>query len=818
MLKAVKFLRKLFVALLFMLSSIVLATGVYCYQYQDQIIQKFLEEAKKQFKNPIHIGDIQLTALKTFPHIGLVLQEVIIKNHTKSAADLMTAREVHCAFNVWKLLHGQYLVSHLSLAHGKLYWRQDEAHQLAWERDKRVAQQKAPFAVHLDKIELKDMEIVYGVQHHRYNINASQMQARLRWESAGLEADLHGKATIRSIQLGEAFAQDLPILVQATLYYDRSQKAWDLQPAQISYGNSSLTLRGSWGLAGQATALKIQGRQVSPHLLVHCLPVSYYQEIKPYDLRGQLNLHLSINKSRDKDWVLKGDFWLGKGALAVSSITKPIFLDKLKGSLHVPQLQDLSTASLNIQEISGTLAQSELTGHATLSNFQDPQLQCTAKSTIDLASLSSLLANAAVTQASGKLVLSGNLATHLRQLRRGLSTKGNLRLSGTLQAQNLRFTLLSGRLPCKELNGSLVFQDNDWAFKDVAGSLGPGSFVLNGKVQNILPYMLDEKQQCHTDARLYMDYLDVDALLDGKAQLGTKPTFNIAPQWSMNLACDIQQLHFRRFQGKNVRGRLKIKDRQLIADKLCLGIADGKASLDGVLDTGTEQLKMHTSARLQGVQLNKLFYMFENFHQNFLMDRHLSGEVFSDFDLTMQANKYWKINKETIEAAINVRLHNGALHHFEPAQQLNKYVDRESLAKLRFSELKNHIRIKNQTIHIPPMEVHSNITRIQVAGTHTFGGQIAYNFVVPLTGFQQQDRSGVPEAVGEDVLGGINLFLQLRGDVNNYELTYNATALKNSLKGNLWEQGAALKGLFQGKYEKKSQLQELAPDAHFDFE
>ncbi len=822
--KIIKFLRKFLAALFLVLGTIVVATGVYCYHYQEQIIQKFLEEANKRVKNPIQISSVQLTALKTFPHIGVILQEVVVKDHTKSAADLMTAREIYCVFDVWKLIHGQYLVRYLSLAHGKLCLGPDLAHQLGWEVDERaVMQQAAPLTVSLDKLELKDMEIVYGGKPYHYAINAEQMQARLKWVHTRLEADLQGQANIRDIQLKDlAFAQNIPVALRAALSYEQQNQTWTLGPMQFKHSSSLLAVQGS-GSLGEASpiALRIQGEKISPQLLFRCLPKQYSQQIQPYDLRGRLSLDLSINKQRGRALALQGDFVLCNGALTVSQLAKPIALNKLAGRLHIPDVQDLKKATLSVHEIASTLAQSKLAGNFTLSDFHNLHLQCAAEATVDLASLSTLLANAALTDASGKLEVRWKLATNLRQLTRGIHAKDNLQLSGALHAQSVQFKLGSDQLLCKELIGSLVFQENGLVIKDFSGTIGPGSFVLNGTVQNLLPYWLSNDQKLYAATQLYVDYLDLGSLLPAKHKAdehgSTTPKFNIPSQWVLNLACDIQQLHFRRFQGQNVRAQLSIKDQKLIAEKLQLGVAGGKAFVDGVLDTTTDHLNLHTAAKLKGVQLATLFYIFDNFHQNFLMDKHLGGEVFADVDLKMQADKHWNIYWDALQADINARLSNGALYQFEPIQQLAKYVAEESLAQLRFSELKNHIRIKDKTIHIPPMEVHSNVTRIQLSGKHTFDGQVDYNLVVPFTSYQQQ-KEGATEEVATDALAGINLFLKLQGDVDNYKIRYDIKALRYSLKGKLQEQGKVLRDLLQGKYQGKTQLKELAPDDYLELD
>ncbi len=808
------------------LGIVAVATGVYCYRYQDQIIQKFLGEANKRLSSPIQMGSIQLTVLKSFPNIALILHDVEVKDCIDTTTDLIAVRKIYCVFDIWKLIQGQYVLGHFYLEHGKIHCGEDLGGRLGWETGVReTAQREVPLVVKLQKIHLKDIEIVYSSRKQHHIIRAEQIQASLKWECVGLEADLQGKATIQCIQLADvSFAQNLPISLKAVLRYDQQQKTWTLQPAQLHHGSSLLTVQGNWGPeAVSPMTLTIQGKKISPQFLLRCLPQQYYQQIKPYDLQGELTLNLGINKQPCNVLALQGDFVLSDGALTTSQFSGPIELCQLSGRLSIPNVQHLKTATLSIDNMTSMLASSKLEGSLTLHDFHNLHLQCTAKATFDLASLSMQFAHATIADASGALDFHCKLEANLQQLIHGAHAKDNLYFSGALQAQAAQFKLGPSQLLCKDITGHLIFQDNALVMQDFSGSIGPGNFSLRGTIQNLLPRLLSDSQELCADAKLYVDYLDLDALLYGKREF-TSPTnqspveFNIAPHWALNLDCDIQQLHFRRFQGKNVRGKVKIKEQKLIAEKLQLGVAGGKVFLDSVLDASTNSLNIHTLAKLQDVRIANLFYFFENFHQIFLVDSHLSGEVFADVDLTMQADKQWHMRWDALQAAIDFRMINGGLHDFEPLQKVAKYVPKDSLTNLHFSEFKNRLFIKDKKIHLPPMEVHSNLTRIQLSGTHTFDGKVAYNFGIPFTGFLQEEVGGATEAVAADAPTGINLFFKLQGDVGNYKISYDAEASKKSLKRELKKQGTTIGALLKRKYRTRQQLKELAPDDYFEFD
>jgi AsmA-like C-terminal region len=813
------------ITLCLVLGIIVSTIGTCCYHYQSQIIQKFLDEANKRLNTPIQMSAMQLTVFKSFPNISLILHDVVVKDRTNTAENVITARKIYCVFDICKLIQGQYVLNHFDLEYGKIYLGEGLENRLGWKQSvQETAPRRVPLVVKLPTVNLKEMEIVYSGKQHRCVVNAKQIKASIRGSYFGLEADLQGKATIQHMQLADiCFAQNLPIALKATLQYDAQQQTWTFQPAQLRHEGSLLAIRGSWGLGvASSIALTIQGNKISPQCLLHCLPKQYCQKSKPYDLHGELTFHLSFNKRPRKLLALQGDFVLHGGTVAVSKLSIPIELCQLSGHLSIPDVHNLETATLSVDKLAGALASSTLEGNFTLHNFCNPRLQGIVEAAVDLSSLTSALPlYAAITDASGRLGLHLKFEGDLQQLIPGTHARDTLLLAGMLQTQAAQFRLGRSQLLCKDLMGKLIFKNNSLVTQGFSGSIGPGSFVLAGTVCNLLPYLFSDNQKLYVDAQLYMDYLDLDALLLGKYTSVAKPRsnptkFDIAPYWALNLDCDIQQLHCRRFQGRNIRGKIKIKDQKLTAEELQLVVAGGKVFLNSSLDASTNDLTIHTVAKLQEVCVANLFYTFENFCQRFLMDTHLSGKVFSDVDLKMQTDKQGNMRWDALHAAIDFRIIDGELRNFEPLQRLAKYVDKKDLANLRFSELKNCILIKKKIIYIPPMEVHTNPTHIQLSGTHTFDGKIDYSLGIPLAGSQPKEGGVDPEEVA--AIAGPYLFFKLRGDIGCYKIRHDIVASRKSLTKAIKAQGKILRALVHGVYQKNKQPKELASDDYFEFD
>ncbi len=227
---------------------------------------------------------------------------------------------------------------------------------------------------------------------------------------------------------------------------------------------------------------------------------------------------------------------------------------------------------------------------------------------------------------------------------------------------------------------------------------------------------------------------------------------------------------------------------------------------------------MHAATQLKGMYIDSVFYIFENFHQNFLEQKHLQGEVNAAIDLTSKFKQDGTWDAPTLQAHMDILLKNGQLNNFTPILHMAKYVDEKALKNLCFAPLHNTITIKNRVIYLPSMEIQSNIARIQMSGQHTFDNQIAYNFAVPFKNLKKKpNNKAFGEMIDQDSEDNY-LLLKLKGNTHHYKISYDIEALKGRLRDNLKAQKKILQAILSGTYQKKEKTKELTVDHYFEFD
>jgi hypothetical protein len=245
----------------------------------------------------------------------------------------------------------------------------------------------------------------------------------------------------------------------------------------------------------------------------------------------------------------------------------------------------------------------------------------------------------------------------------------------------------------------------------------------------------------------------------------------------------------------------------------------GTLQLNGIVDAkNPKTIDIISAFKLGGIYVDSVFYVFENFYQTFIEDKHLKGQAFSEVNLEMTLSEKLKLISKTLTADISATIKNGELNNFEPLQALNKYLDDGSLSKLRFADLKNEIHIENETIFIPQMEIKSNATTIQLSGTHTFDQHINYRVVAPLRSKKKIDPDEAFGAIEDTGKGQTRVFLKITGTTDDYKVSYDQEAVKKKIVSDLKKEVKELKEAFQLKGKKKKKELELEKDEYFDWD
>jgi hypothetical protein len=386
--------------------------------------------------------------------------------------------------------------------------------------------------------------------------------------------------------------------------------------------------------------------------------------------------------------------------------------------------------------------------------------------------------------------------------------------------KNVFMSTRLNKIDLNNLNGNFLFTNNDLAMSNVKGQLGKSDFRLNGFFRNIISYLLFENQPLGIEADLQSNFIDLDELLILTFGEGTsdKYKFEISPNIYLNFNCDLNQLTYKKFKGRDLGGNLLVKNRTAFSRKIAMETMGGTITISGDISASAKPIELNTTAKFSGIHIDSLFYVFGDFKQNFIQSKHLKGQATANVTLETKFNSELTIIPSSLVSHLDIQIKKGELNNFEPLQGLGKYLDDDGLKQLRFAELKNEIHIENETILIPQMEVRSNVTTIQLSGRHYFDQRIDYRIVAPLRNKKLIDISEAGDAYETDLTGRIKVYFKITGTTDDYKIAFDGEAVKKKLAKDLKQEVAELRDAFKDRDRRKKKELELAADDYFDWD
>jgi hypothetical protein len=169
-------------------------------------------------------------------------------------------------------------------------------------------------------------------------------------------------------------------------------------------------------------------------------------------------------------------------------------------------------------------------------------------------------------------------------------------------------------------------------------------------------------------------------------------------------------------------------------DQVKFDFPDGSISGFALVSVDREgQLSVTCHAQPRGINIQQLFYAFNNFTQHFILDKNMKGLVDGDLNFYVRWDSALTMIPSTMKAKGDFQINNGELLQFEPMLKLSKYIDVDELRHIRFKTLKNSIYISDRTVSIPEMDIHSSAFNIRVSGQHSFDNLFDYRLRVLLS-------------------------------------------------------------------------------------
>jgi hypothetical protein len=815
---ALEFLRLSAISGLVFITVVVLLLFIVGWVYRESIKGLFVEAINKQLRTEMYVDDMRLDMFRSFPLASLTLHGVtLMESGSKQPKDtLLRAGRMQFQFRLFDILRKDYTLKQITISKGFArigYHAEGYSNFDFWNRE--VADQEEALHIDLQRVVLSNFDIRYfNVPRHMF-VDLAVSKAIL----GGLFADSSFRLKANAELLArELIIDSMQVLAMKPVKLDlvmvvEDQAMFHFQKGQITIAKHVFSLEGSLSETAEGFWFdtRLQASSLSLRELIDDLPDPLARYLSDYRARGELSFLANISGASTHQAYPSLDmvFSLESGELLHRRSGLQLRDLAFSGTFDNGRKHNRETATLRLDSLFFRLNDGMIRGGGSISNLVQPYLDMKLYADINALDMVHLFRLDTISSATGRLFM--DVA-----FQGGMSTRNKFsgedlvkaRASGVISASGLGFTLRNNPLVYHDLNGSLLFRNNDLMIESFSGNIGRSDFAISGYFRNVLPYLFLPGESIQVDASMHARRLDFDELLqDHASEADTTYRLRFSDRLGFHLEVSVDELNFRRFAATNISGNVSLHNKRFFAQDVTFRSMEGLVQANGYIDgTRSELLQTGFHADLHRVDVHQLFYQMGNFGQTGIIDENIFGIITSGFRFTANWTPALQIDWGSLETDARIRIDDGVLVDYQPMHALGRFLRVDDLSRVTFSTLENLIHIKDRKINIPQMEINSNVLNIKLSGEHTFENQIDYYMQVLLSDIlanKNRERRNPQEQYGEiqdDGLGRTTLFLKVTGHIDDPEFRYDYQGVRQKLRDDLIQEREDLRDALRREF------------------
>lgn len=812
---------------LFMITAVIVAS-----LYEKEIKQYMVNAINKNLRTEIKIDEIKFSVFRKFPDASLEFTNVLIKSVkdiNKSdfmnyrTDTLLSAKKLFLQFNIIDIFNKHYTIKKIHMDRGRICLFTDAKgrdNYHFWKTSNNS--DTATFRMKLKKISFSDVALVYVDKAYKMSLTAHS-------ENFVIKGDLSAENYIL-LTSGELFFDKF--MLDGTNFIHSEKASLELQMNvhnnEFQFVKSTLAIADfALDVSGKVKIDKknfldifVNGRDIDIQSILSILPEKYSKFKKDYNSDG--NFYFETHISGESDSLnfahIEIKFGVKNGTVSKDNSDLKLTGISLEGLFSNGAANAQSTSSLKIGNFKANIGHSIISGTFNLENFNHFHVSLDADANINLSEAQEFFRFDTIKEISGMLNGNFKFSGNIQNVEKFTTDDfRNSVSSGTVIMEKVNLFLKDQKAPYTSINGIFNFNNNDAEIKSLQFKFQDNDFAVNGKLLNILCYIMIPGQKCSVDGNVLCQKLDVSQLLQSNATSEKSPLkINFPDDVSLNVSLTANDFTFEKFTAKNVYGKISYSNKNLVIENVSFHALQGNIVCSGTIQQeidGRLFTKVNTS--LQKININQMFTVCNNFGQDFITDKNLQGIVTADINLSAEWNSNLTCLLNKLVIAGNVNISNGELNNFKPLDELADFISLNDIKNIHFSDIKNDILIKDEKIIIPQMDIHSSALDLTVSGEQTFDYKIDYRLKVLLSDVlfakarKNKKQNNEFGAIEDDGLGKTKLSLIVSGTTDDFKIRYDTKTMKESIKESAKDEKNNLKNILHeefGLFKKDSAM------------
>lgn len=746
-------------------------------------------EISNQINGRVNIGNIELSFIRNFPHVSVLLQNV---NITDSLFNLhhytfFKGKEIFVSIDVLKLIDHQPPIKGIWLKTCELYLYTDSTgytnnYLLQVKKDSASSNEQSEVKNELKNIVLKNVRFIVDDRKKKklYDLVINQLKAGVYNKEAGIVFSTKTNILVKSLAFNTvrgSFLKDKVFSSHFNVLFQKESKLLSFDSINIQLSGYPFNVSAQLELASAQPQykLRIHTKRVSYDFIRSALPQKLANALSIVDINKPLNASAAINGP-----LKGGDPKVYVTWQAQDVNLKTLFMDFEQANFNgfysnevvagLPRKDPNSEIEINdfTANWHGLPVQSK---NIKILDLNEPLLSCDLTSNFPLTQLNELIGSKTLYLNKGEGNVRLNYVGPLV-----MNDNTNSFLNGTVVFKDALIEYIPRKVEMKKVNGRLVFKDSDVFVENLQCEVLNNAITMDGQAKSLLTLINTQPDNANINWNIRMPVMNLGQFLymfkskdPGRRQSAKKSTLqtiadkldDFIERGRFQVKLNAGKLIYKNFEGRNALADITLLNDRYIINNVSMDHSGGHFAVKGNLLNRAGFYQANFEVHMDNVDVSKVFAGFNNFGQDGLTAQSLEGKLSTDIEASMKIDNDGHVIPSTIVSQVDFSLKDGALNNYEPIKKLQRFIfKKRNFDNIRFAELKNRLEISNQEVKINRMEIQSSVMSIFVEGVYNKKGTTDLSIQVPLSNLKKRDDDYNPENIGVDKKGGKSIFIR----------------------------------------------------------
>jgi uncharacterized protein involved in outer membrane biogenesis len=617
---------------------------------------------------------------------------------------------------------------------------------------------------------LSDFRIVNGYiemidrrDNSKQIYNGLHEQATVDFLPSTHEARIHSKTAIDNYSYGSIatpLIMDWRINTEGDIVFSTDKNVAIIENGKGFLNAIAFDIKGSIDVQDKPNMdLIVEAKDVNVAQLLHLTPKAYVEKIKGVQGNGLVQAKILVKGVYDSDARtlpdISGNITTTNASIQYPNIPKPITDINLVSDF----IRSKTHQAFHIRKLSAHLGQNPISATMDILDFDDPSLTMAVNAAMNLAEVKDYYPLEVGTSLGGELKANVNIAGKVGSTGTEAGRSDALKASGALEFHNVTIATASSKMPIKEMNGSIVFNNQMLESKRLSMMIGKSDLVLSFVMRNYLSMMSEKKGAPKAAASITLNsahLYTVDIMGDdnkksaagGSQAAGTsqpKPEKAAIPlpNVEMDVAANIGTLTMQKLEMKNVHGTMKVSNGIISMQNLTMNMFDGAVASKGNLNLqDMRRPTFNLNLDMNSLKANSALSTFTSFGQKLLGDLNMNIAISGALDDTLG------LVPSSLNASGKVAVNNGKLQGVKVNQQIASLLSVPDVSEISFKDWSNAFTIKDGRVNIPDLKIAALGSDYTISGSQGLDGSLSFNMAMLLSDATSAKVS-VPGFAGE---------------------------------------------------------------------